>query len=472
MKRSVTLFSLVLAISIFASTSLAQAARWKQSLEVYKQRREMLRGKVQGGVIVLFAPGRAEAETERDDFRQDDDFYYLTGIDQPGAALLLVPKGSEKAGQPTEILLLRSPNPAEEKWTGPRWHADDPDIRQKSGFEVVKDWAEFFRELSAALGDMRYLHTIFPSPDAPYSFERARMNELRNFGSAVFFADIAPTIHAMRQVKDEGEIALIQKAVDLTMDAHLEAFKTVRPGLHEYEVAALMEYVMKRGGCERVGYAPIVGTGWNSTVLHYAASSKRIEDGDLLLMDVGGEYGGYVADITRTIPANGKFTARQREIYEIVLGASNAALAATKPGMTISRRGENSLHKIAYDYINTHGKDRHGNSLGKYFVHGLSHHVGLNVHDVGDTNRPLEPGMVFTIEPGIYIPEENIGVRIEDMVLVTKDGAKLLSAKLPRDPDGIERVMAAAQSQRAAGGGCEGASCQSEIAFPEKKPKK
>lgn len=470
MKRSVKFLPVLVASLTLISAPLAQAARWKQPLETYQQRRETLRGKVQAGVIVLFAPGRAEAETERDDFRQDDDFYYLTGIDQPGAAILLMPKGAERSGQPNEILFLRSPNPAEEKWTGPRWHAGDPDMHAKSGFAVVKDWAEFYRELSAALGDLRFLHTVFPSPDAPYDFRRARMNELRNWGSALFFDDIGPTIHAMRQVKDAGEIALTQKAVGLTVEAHLEAYKNAHPGLYEYEVAALMEYVLKRGGCERVGYAPIIGSGWNSTVLHYSASSKQIEDGDLVLMDFGGEYGGYVADVTRTIPANGKFTARQREIYEIVLGAANAALAATKPGMTIARRGENSLHKIAYEYINTHGKDKHGQPLGKYFIHGLSHHVGLNVHDVGDTNRPLEPGMIFTIEPGIYIPEENIGVRIEDMVLVTKDGAKLLSERLPRDPDEIEKIMAEGSAKRAASqGACQAGGCETQVAFPRKK---
>lgn len=460
---------LFLAVLAVGFTSLLSAARWKEPKEVYQQRRETLRGKVSVGVILVFAPGAAEVPNERDAFRQDDDFYYLTGVDQPGAALLLVPKGAEKPGRPNEILFLASPNPAEERWTGPRWHATDPDIRQKTGFDVVKDWGEFYRELSATLGDSRYVHTVYPPPDEPSAFQRARLNDLRNFGSALFFADIGPAIHALRQVKSPTEIELIQKAVDLSVDAHLEAMKTVRPGLYEYEIAALMEYVMKRGGCERVAYAPIVGSGLNSTVLHYSQDSGRMEDGQLLLMDVGGEYGGYAADITRTIPVNGKFTPRQREIYEIVLGAQNAALAAVKPGATIGRTSENSLYRIAYDYINTHGQDKQGNPLGRYFIHGLSHHIGLAVHDVGDVNRPLEAGMVFTIEPGIYIPEENIGVRIEDVMLVTADGARLLSARLPRDPDEIERIMSEARLQRAVTPGCPvGASCQTQMAFPKK----
>jgi len=165
------------------------------------------------------------------------------------------------------------------------------------------------------------------------------------------------------------------------------------------------------------------------------------------VIDVGAECAGYTADITRTLPASGRFTARQKEIYEIVLGAQNAAIAALKPGMTMSRTGENSLYRIAYDYINTHGKDAKGEPLGKYFIHGLGHHIGLNVHDAGDPNRPLQPGMILTVEPGIYIPEENLGVRLEDIVLVTETGAVLLTASLPRTVEEVERFMADARKQ-------------------------
>jgi len=167
-----------------------------------------------------------------------------------------------------------------------------------------------------------------------------------------------------------------------------------------------------------------------------------------VVLDVGGQYSGYSADITRTLPANGRFTARQREVYEIVLGAQNAALAALKPGMTLARTGPNSLYRIAYDHINARGKDREGRSLGRYFIHGLGHHIGLNVHDAGDPNRPLEPGMVITIEPGIYIPEENLGARIEDVALITETGYRLLSARLPRGVEEIEKIMAAAQKKQ------------------------
>ena len=247
----------------------------------------------------------------------------------------------------------------------------------------------------------------------------------------------------MRPVKSPGEVSFLRQAIDLTVDSHLEAMKIMRPGLYEYQVAAKMVEVHAMGGSEREGYAPIVGAGPNSTALHYDKLSRRIENGDMVVLDVGAQYSGYSADITRTIPASGRFTARQREIYEIVLGAQNAALAALKPGAHFSCKGKkDGLMNIAYDYINSHGKDRDRKPLGQYFIHGLGHNIGLNVHDPGDYCSPLQPGMVVTIEPGIYIPEENLGVRIEDDVLVTDSGYKLLSGRLPREPGEIERIMA------------------------------
>jgi Xaa-Pro aminopeptidase len=175
--------------------------------------------------------------------------------------------------------------------------------------------------------------------------------------------------------------------------------------------------------------------------LHYDADDQQMKDGDVVVMDVAGSYSGYASDITRTLPINGHFTPRQREIYEIVLGAQNAAMAAAKPGMNL-RSGKNSLQDLAYNYIDTHGEDLRGGSLGQYFIHRLGHSVGLNVHDPMEYSQPLEPGMVVTIEPGIYIPEEKIGVRIEDDILITKDGYELLTKRLPRTVEEIEKLMA------------------------------
>jgi Xaa-Pro aminopeptidase len=215
----------------------------------------------------------------------------------------------------------------------------------------------------------------------------------------------------------------------------------MRPGLAEYQIAATMVGTYLELGCERSAYAPIVASGPNSVVLHYSANRRRIEAGDLVVMDVGGQYADYTTDVTRTVPASGKFTSRQREIYDIVLGAQKTAIAAVKPGMSLLGDSTTSLRKIAMDYIDTHGKDLQGGSLGKYFVHGLGHFVGLDVHDPGSFDTRLEPGMVITIEPGIYIPGENLGVRIEDTVLVTADGAEVLSSALPKEAEEIENLV-------------------------------
>jgi Xaa-Pro aminopeptidase len=195
-------------------------------------------------------------------------------------------------------------------------------------------------------------------------------------------------------------------------------------------------------GCERGAYPPIVAAGPNAIYLHYTQSNRRIEPGELLLMDVGAQCSGYAADVTRTIPASGVFTPRQREIYEIVLGAQKAAIAAVRPGMSLEKTTPNSLYQVAYNYINSHGRNLKGEPLGPYFTHGIGHHVGLDVHDAAVPNARLEEGMVITIEPGIYIPEEQIGIRIEDMVLVTRGGARVLTGALPREVAEIEKALA------------------------------
>jgi Xaa-Pro aminopeptidase len=249
-------------------------------------------------------------------------------------------------------------------------------------------------------------------------------------------------------IKGPTEIAFLRQAIEVSLDAQFAAFKMMRPGLWEYQVAAKMVEVHATGGSEAEAYAPIVGAGPNSTSLHYDNLGRKIQDGDIVVMDVGAQYSGYAADITRTVPANGKFTPRQREIYDIVLGAQNAALAALKPGMDMCGKGKQSLFKISYEYINSHGKDLNGRPLGQYYIHGLGHNIGLDVHDPGDSCSALKPGQVVTMEPGIYIPEENLGVRIEDDVLITETGYELLSRRLPRTAEEIEKIMAEGAKQR------------------------
>jgi Xaa-Pro aminopeptidase len=267
-----------------------------------------------------------------------------------------------------------------------------------------------------------------------------RANAFIGFAS---FKDVKPLISSLRTYKDSGEIERIRKATDATVVAQLAAMRAMKPGITEREVSALLQYEWGKRGCERPAYSPIVGSGFNSTVLHYSEDSRTVQAGDVVVIDAAGEYSMYASDVTRTLPANGKFTARQREIYDVVLGASQAAIAAFQSGKSTLRRDDsNSLFKVAYDYINTHGKDLHGEPLGKYFIHGLGHYVGLGVHDENDYSVPLGPGAVFTIEPGIYIPEEKLGVRIEDTLYVDNTGKLInLSAALPHTAEEVERAM-------------------------------
>lgn len=426
----------ILAVLVFTAT-LAEA-RAREPNASYAERRAKLRAQVNGPVVLFGYTGREDASPSYV-FNQEENFYYLTGHNQPGAALLLVPdppNGKAFAG-PREILFLLPRDRQRERWDSPRLGPDDPGVAESTGIAFVQPF-------STLRGELEKLATVFPNfyailpgaTDAGYPHARTWFDWLQQVLPQTRFQNVAGTIGALRQVKSASELALLERTVRLSIDAHLEAMKMMRPGLREYEVAARMEYLHKRGGCEREAYAPIVGTGFNSTVLHYNDVNAEIRDGDVVVLDVGGQCSGYAADITRTLPANGKFTARQKEIYEIVLGAQNAAMAAVKPGTTFAE-----LNRIARDYINSHGKDRNGQPLGRYFIHGLGHHVGLNVHDPGAA-RPLEVGMVFTIEPGIYIPEENLGVRIEDMVLVTESGYKLLTARLPRSVAEVEKGLA------------------------------
>ncbi len=270
------------------------------------------------------------------------------------------------------------------------------------------------------------------------------LNRANAFPVGVNFQDVRPLLASLRTYKDSGEIERIRHATDASIAAHLAAMHTVKPGVTEREISALMQYEWGKRGCERPAYAPIVGSGFYSTVLHYSDDSGTMQAGDVVVIDAAGEYSLYASDITRTLPVSGKFTARQREIYDIVLGAQQAAVAAFVSGKSKLRRNQpGSLHDVAYNYINSHGKDLHGEPLGKYFIHGLSHYVGLNVHDPDDYDVPLGPGTVFTLEPGIYIPEEKLGVRIEDILYVDQDGKLInLTGNLPHTADDVEHAMA------------------------------
>jgi len=433
---------LLLAGLWIAVLGLSAGASERQPGADYRARRVALAKGMEGGALVLFAPTEAEGPNNLYGFRQDDNFYYLTGWSEPGAALLI------NSNPYVEILFLAEHNVTQEKWTGPKLGPEDPKAPSLTGFDKVESLDKMHDELLKILPQPRA--TVFSdlgangqttSSTGPIEWLR-RGNAFPNY---VGFRDIKPLVARLRMVKDAGELHMITRASDASAAAHRAALKSIRPGVSEREISALMQYEFGKRGCERPAYAPIVGSGFYSTVLHYSADSGIMQDGDIVVMDVGGEYSMYATDITRTAPVSGKFTARQREIYNIVLASQEAAMQAFQVGkskLATSRTDPDSLYKVAFDYINTHGKDLHGEPLGKYFIHGLGHHVGLNVHDANDPSLPLDKGMVFTLEPGIYIPEEKLGVRIEDMFAVGADGKiVMLSRDLPRTADEVEAAM-------------------------------
>ena len=442
-KRRSILVSLA-ALLIFACFAPVVGAWEREPLSMFAERRAKFIAAINAPVVLFGYTGHEESNPSYV-FMQEENFYYLTGHNEEGAALLLVPESAPEKGWSgaREILYLPPRDLAEERWNGPRIGPDDPGIQEKTGFARVENFSKLHDALVALAKNYPEIYTALPGPhDEGYPHAANWSKWVKDQVPQATVKDVSAAVGALRAIKSPGELALIQKAIDPSIDAHLAAMKMVRPGLYEYQVAAKMVEIHEFAGCETEAYSPIVGTGFNSTVLHYNKLDRRIEDGDIVLLDVAGQFSGYASDITRTIPANGKFTPRQREIYEIVLGAQNAAMEALKPGMTLGGKDSTSLQKIAMDYIDSHGKDKEGRSLGRYYIHGLSHHVGLDVHDPSGPSRPLEAGMVVTMEPGIYIPEENLGVRIEDDVLITPTGYKLLTARLPRSPDEIEKIMA------------------------------
>jgi Xaa-Pro aminopeptidase len=436
----------------------AQQRREREANSVYAARRAKLAAQVDSPILLCGLTGREES-SQAYIFAQEENFYYLTGHNEEGAGLIIMPALRSGGGTvpvkswdgAQEMLFLPPKNPNKEKWNGPRMSPTDPGIQARTGFASVLPYPEMRATLEKLARLYPTIYTILPyeKENGGYPNEKEVVDWIHTTVPQTKLKDIRTNIEALRQIKSPGEIAFLTQAIELSLDAHFAAMRMMRPGLEEYRIAAKMVEVHAMGGSEAEGYAPIVGAGPNSTVLHYDKLARLIEDGDLVVLDVGAQFSGYSADITRTLPANGKFTLRQREIYEIVLGAQNAALAAIKPGMDYCQKGSKSVYKTVYDYINSHGKDLHGKSLGQYFIHGLGHSIGLDVHDPGEYCKPLEPGMVVTVEPGIYIPEENLGVRIEDDILITETGYKFLSERLPRDPAEIEKVMADAASHRA-----------------------
>lgn len=371
----------------------------------FKARRAALRQRIGSAVAVLEGRTDAEADASRDGFFQESNFLYLTGWREAGAALLLSPDG--------DTLYLPQRRPDNDRWNGRMTAYDDVGVPAQAGVDRVASIEQLAPDVATAVHRHPELYALHP---------KWKLS-----------ADLTLPIARLRMVKSPVELRKIEQAIAASAAAHRAAWARLKPGLYEYNIASAMVAHYRDLGCQRSAYPPIVGSGPNSVLLHYNHNDRRMDAGEVVLMDVAGEFDGYAADITRTVPVNGRFSTRQREIYELVLGAQAAAIAACKPGMQLGRKG--NLYKLVFDYFESHGK------LGKYFSHGLGHHIGLDVHDAFDPELPLAAGNVITIEPGLYLPEENLGVRIEDMVLVTESGCRVLTSKLPSAPGAIESAM-------------------------------
>jgi Xaa-Pro aminopeptidase len=391
---------------------------------IYQARRAKLMKTLGGGIAMLQARGEEDA----DGYRQDGDFLYLTGLNEPDAVLVLCPE--ERVYK--ERLFLKPRNPDAERWTGVRPDISDS-LRRATGIESISRTTYLGSTLMALLRTTKTLQLISPpgDPDGAESPEMAMYGKLGSRLPGVSIKDRTDLLPAMRSVKEPRELDYMERAIAATLAAHHVAARSIRPGVEENWVAGLIDLEFKRAGAVRPGFPSIVGSGANSTILHYPGHDRTIASGSLVVVDIGSDYGRYSADITRTYPADGRFTPEQRKIYEVVLRAQQTCIDMVRPGVFME-----DLQRKAEEIIR-------GAGYRDYFIHGLGHFVGLDVHDSGLYKKPLAAGMVITVEPGIYIPEKSLGVRIEDQVLVTSNGSRLLTADLPRDPDGIERMMRA-----------------------------
>ncbi len=414
------------------------------AVELLIQRRAALMERLGDGVALLRSAANRSIEAEGDhpqdsDFRQDNDFFYLTGLEVPDSWLLLI---AREAGEDEEILFIPARDSAAERWTGPKLGPGPvaseltgiQDTRPSEGVEQAVRRIIFGRGSPAWQGGL-YVRRGDRGPRE----ERELVRDLSFAGTGrpVALHDLGYQIAQLRLVKDEDEVRRLQRAIDITAASLREAMAALTPEMWEYQVEAIIEHGFRSRGAERLGFPSIVGAGDNSTTLHYDKSRGKLLQGDLIVMDVGAEFGYYSADVTRTAPVSGRFSERQRQLYDLVLATQQAAIDSVRPGVTIGQ-----LNGIARTFMRENSGDLcQPGTCDRYFIHGLSHWLGMDVHDVGDYGTPLRAGMVLTIEPGIYIPQERIGIRIEDDLLVTDQGYRLMSDGAPRTADAIEEAM-------------------------------
>lgn len=412
---------------------------------------------------VAIIPGAREATRSNDTnyrFRQDSDFFYLTGFEEPDSIAVVKPSETNKF-----TMFVRPRDPEREIWDGRR--AGVEGAVSEFGADAAFPIADFNSKLREILSDM---DTLYYRLGVNRELDDAIVREIAAMRSVnrkpihppQTIVDPGSIIHEMRVVKSPEELQIMQTAADIAAEAHVEAMKAVQPGMQEYQIEALIEQIFRRRGAAGPAYTSIVGGGPNATVLHYINNDAELRDGDLLLIDAGAEYKGYASDITRTFPINGRYTKAQREIYDLVLKAQMSCVEMVRPGVTHDQLKQHSIEVLTEGMVELGLLKGDAEELIKekkheqFYMHGLGHMIGIDVHDVGQyyfgqDSRPLEPGVVMTVEPGLYIspntkdvPEQylGIGVRIEDDVLCTNNGPRVLTNKVPKQAEEIEALMA------------------------------
>ncbi len=391
-------------------------------MEEFKKRRMALLDSMGDGTAVLYSRGY-EGDAG---YRSDGNFWYLTGLNEPEAVLVLSPGTVDR-----EVLLLPPRDIEAERWTGTR-PALTESLKVAWGFDRIYRTRSLDGLVVSRMKQDSTLHLISaivkPSTDIPpdleyYNKVKARIPGVTTENSSRF-------LESMRMIKTRMEITAIETAIQVTYEGLTELLASIKPGVKEFQLDGILEESFKKRGAQYMAFSPIVGAGEETTILHYEKRNQTLTAGQLLLLDVGAEWDHYASDITRTLPIDGKFSAKQARIYDIVLKAQNAAIDAIKPGITLRE-----IDEIARGIIRQAG-------YADDFIHSTSHHLGLAVHDLSDAWMPLAPGMVITVEPGIYLRDLEIGVRIEDDVLVTEKGHKILSAQIPRERTAVEEWLA------------------------------
>ena len=443
-KKKTLRFLLVFHLFIFIFQALSFAQRTGYSKEEFIQRRKALMNQVQDGMIILFGESMPQPGAH---FRQDNDFYYFTGIEDSNAILIMAPKTRKS------YLFLPRQMSREAMIEGPNLLKDEKakkkigltDIFPLSYFdEFIARYARrfgfnFHLRLSPrdVVDEARWETLIFVGRKNRIHYndqiplDNYRIKKLRERYPVFEFKDIIPFVDSLRVIKTPEEIEILRRNGKISAEAVKQAMLVTKPGVYEYELEAAAMHVILKNGARGVAYPPIVGSGPNTCIWHYNKNSRKTEDADLILMDFGADLDYLCMDITRTWPASGKFTLEQKEIYQTVLEVQKACIEAYRPGVTAK-----DVQKHVAEVMKEKGLDPRG------LKGGMHHYVGMAVHDVGPGGVSLKEGMVFTIEPGLYYPEKNIGIRIEDTVLITKDGCEVLSKDVPKEIDEIEKLMA------------------------------